>query len=482
MARGYKLGTAEPTKLFMGLRTSQAVILAIGVAFCFVAVAINQLMATIFIVAIFAGLAFLPFGGRNLDEWIPIFARWTLTGSSGRNYHAVAPLLGHTDRKTQMVSPPPFVKGVKLLKVVNSEGREIAVMKDKAAGTYSATLQISGNSFALSGTADQEAQLANWGSVLARFAREGSLINRVQWIERAIPENSQAMQEYFTGTATLDVDNPVTASYIELIDSAVPVTTAHEVYLVIQISQLKAAKQIKQAGGGDDGACEVLIRELTNAASQVAGAGFKVNGVLNRDQMVRFIRTSFEPNVNEELVRREAQGFKMNEIWPMTTETEWDLYRTDSAFHRTFWVSDFPRTEVGADFLAPLMLQSLITRTISVVMEPIAPTKALREVEVARTSFLADQDIRDKAGYVLNATREREYEKLQAREQELADGHGAYRFSTYLTCSADSEEGLEYAAQSMEQVAHQSHLVLRTLYGEQDTAFAATLPLGRGLA
>jgi hypothetical protein len=317
--------------------------------------------------------------------------------------------------------------------------------------------------------------------VLARFAREGSVINRVQWIERAIPENSQLMHDYFDSTATLDENDPVTSSYLELIEDAVPVTTAHEVYLVIQISQAKAGKQIKQAGGGDSGACEVLLRELLNASSQVASAGFKVLGALNRDEVVRLVRTTFEPSVNEEITSRMSQGLQTNEIWPMVTETEWSSYRSDSSFHRTFWVSDFPRTEVGADFLAPLMLQSLITRTISVVMEPIAPTKALREVEVAKTSFIADQDLRDKAGYVLNTTREREYAKLQEREEELADGHGAYRFSAYVTCSARSEEELEYASQAVEQVSHQSHLVLRLLYGEQDTAFATMLPLGRGL-
>ncbi len=482
MTRGYKLGSAEPKKLLMGFRTSQVVILGVGVMVCFVMLASGLLLPTLGVVFVSAALAFLPFGGRNLDEWVPIFGKWTITGSKGRNYHAVAPLLGHTDQKIQKVAAPPFVKGVKLLKVTHSEGREVAVIKDTANASYSAVLALRGGAFVLSGEADQETQLANWGSVLARFAREGSVISRVQWIERAIPENSQLMHDYFDSSATLDASDPVTNSYLELIEDAVPVTTAHEVYLVIQISQAKAGKQIKQAGGGDSGACEVLLRELLNASSQVASAGFKVLGALNRDEVVRLIRTTFEPSVNEEITNRMSEGLHMNEIWPMVTETEWSSYRSDSGFHRTFWVSDFPRTEVGADFLAPLMLQSLITRTISVVMEPIAPTKALREVEVAKTSFLADQDLRDKAGYVLNTTREREYAKLQQREEELADGHGAYRFSAYVTCSAKSEEELEYASQAVEQVSHQSHLVLRLLYGEQDTAFATMLPLGRGLA
>lgn len=482
MARGYKLGSAEPKKLLMGFRTSQVVICAIGILFSFTLLAAGQLLLVVVVVIVAAGLAFLPFGGRNLDEWIPIFAKWIVTGSSGRSYHAAAPLLGHTDRKVQMVSAPPFVKGVKLLKVIHSEGREIAVIKDTSNGTYSAVLAIRGHSFVLAGREDQEQQLAGWGSVLSRFAREGSVLSRVQWIERAIPENSQLMHDYYDSVATMDPNNPVSSAYMELIDTAVPVTTSHEVYLVLQISQYRAAKQIKQAGGGDDGSCEVLLRELVNAAGEIAGAGFQVLGALNRDQVARLIRTTFEPSVSEELSHRAGTGLTMNEIWPMTTETEWSLYRTDSSFHRTFWISDFPRTEVGADFMAPLMLQSLITRTISVVMEPIAPAKALREVEVAKTSFLADEELRARGGYVSNSGREREYMKLQERESELADGHGAYRFSAYLTCSARSEEELEYASQSIEQASHQSHLVLRLLYGEQDTAFATILPLARGLA
>ncbi len=482
MARGYKLGVAEPKKFLLGFRTSQVVIVAIGIFLAMVALLLEQLIAVLVILMSFAGLAFLKMGGRHLDEWLPIFARWILTGSKGREHHTAAPLLGHTDMKTQRVAAPPFVKGVKLLKVVHSEGGEVAVIKDAANGSYSAVLGIRGNAFVLSGRSDQEGQLASWGSVLARFAREGSTISRVQWLERAIPENSQQMHQYFDEAVTLDPSNPVANAYKELIDSAVPVTTHHEVHLVISISQIKSAKQIKQAGGGDDGACEVLLRELLHASSEVASAGFQVTGALNRDEVARLIRTTFEPTVNEEITRRVNDGLQINEIWPMTTETEWDQYHTDSSFHRTFWVSDFPRTEVGADFLAPLMLQSSITRTISVVMEPIAPTKALREVEVAKTSFLADQDLRDRAGYTLSTTREREFNKLQEREQELADGHGAYRFSAYVTCSAPSEEDLEYASQAIEQVSHQAQLVLRLLYGEQDVAFATMLPLARGLS
>lgn len=480
MARTYKIGSAEPKKIMMGFRTSQVVIVAVSCAFAFLFLAAGQLIMIFPIVGIGTILAFLPLKGRSLDEWIPIFMKWFIGGKKMRNSTAIAPLLGHGSSRSQAVSPPISLKGLKLLKVKNAQNEETAVLHDSIAGTYSATIEISGPSFVLESQEEQEQIVANWGSILARFSREGSVISRVQWIERTLPEDSKAMHDYFDTTAHVEVGNQITDAYLELIDSASPVTTKHRTYLVIQISQLKSAKQIKQAGGGEGGACEVLLRELQNTLSLIPSAGFNVLGVLDGNEMIKFIRTSFDPTAD---VSNSYTGtMTTNQLWPMAVETEWDKYHTDNYFHRTFWVSDFSRTEVGVAFLAPLMMQSSIRRTISVVMEPLAPSRALREVEVARTSFIADQGLRDKAGYIVNAQREREYEKLQQREQELTDGHGAYRFSAYVTCSAEDEEMLEYVSQNVEQTGHQAQLVFRLLYGEQASAFATCLPIARGLS
>lgn len=56
-------------------------------------------------------------------------------------------------------------------------------------------------------------------------------------------------------------------------------------------------------------------------------------------------------------------------------------------------------------------------------------------------------------------------------------GHGDYRFTGYLTVTAPTLVELGNACGEVEQAAHQSLLELRRLYGEQDAAFAAALPL-----
>jgi hypothetical protein len=128
-----------------------------------------------------------------------------------------------------------------------------------------------------------------------------------------------------------------------------------------------------------------------------------------------------------------------------------------------------------------MFLESAGSRTFSLVMEPVPPAQAAREVLDARTSFLADQRMRDKAGYVTTAFRDAEALGLARREADLASGHGEYRFSAYVTVSAPDVETLETMATSAVRLANRCRLQLWRLYGQQDLGLACALPLARGL-
>ena len=80
-----------------------------------------------------------------------------------------------------------------------------------------------------------------------------------------------------------------------------------------------------------------------------------------------------------------------------------------------------------------------------------------------------------------SARRDRETEGAERREAELADGHCDYRFSGYVTESAETCDGLAVACAALEQAAQSALLDLRCLYGRQAEAYWWTLPLGRGL-
>jgi hypothetical protein len=115
-------------------------------------------------------------------------------------------------------------------------------------------------------------------------------------------------------------------------------------------------------------------------------------------------------------------------------------------------------------------------------MEPISPSRAVRAVEQARTADIADSELRRRGGFLSTARRAREAELVVRRESELADGHGSYRFSGYVTVTAPNPSQLEEWCEMTEHAAGQARLELRRLFGDQERALLCTLPLCRGLS
>ena len=167
--------------------------------------------------------------------------------------------------------------------------------------------------------------------------------------------------------------------------------------------------------------------------------------------------------------------------WPMGTGTGWDAVRTDGTWHATYWVAEWPRVDVQPDFLGPLLFAPL-RRTLSVVMEPVDPTRAARQVAQARTAGLADGELRRRNGFLTSARHTRERQSVDERDVELADGHAQFRYSGYLGVTGDSRAELDVACASLEQAAGHARLEIRRLFGQQDTALLCLLPLGRGLS
>jgi hypothetical protein len=115
-------------------------------------------------------------------------------------------------------------------------------------------------------------------------------------------------------------------------------------------------------------------------------------------------------------------------------------------------------------------------------MAPVPPGRAEREALSARTADAADEELRLRAGFLPSARRRLEAEGVAEREAELAEGHAEYRFSGYVTVSAEEAGLLRDACAEAEHAARAAHLELRRLYGRQAEAFTWTLPLCRGLS
>jgi hypothetical protein len=356
------------------------------------------------------------------------------------------------------------------------------VICDRRARTYTAVLALRGHTFALLGPEDKDRRVAGWAAVLASLAREGSVVHRLQWVASALPDDGRAVRGHLEDRSSLPAEAPARQSYAELLAVAGVHTCRHEVLLAVQVmAGGRAARAIRAGGGGDAGACAVLLREVATLRRLLAEADVTVEGLLSPAEVAGVLRRTADPGPGGP---RPADGCPPCPVgwpWPVAVESEWSRLRTDATWHTTYWVAEWPRIDVGPDFLAPLLL-SPGRRSLSVVMEPLSPLAATRAVERARTADLADSELRRRGGFLSTARRHRESELVVRREEELADGHAAVRYSGYVTVTAPNLDQLEDGCETTEQAAGQARLELRRLYGDQERAFLCTLPLGRGLS
>ena len=487
-ARRYEFGWPEDRSVIAGLRPVQVVIAAaaVGMALgCLVLLPTGAgLSAAVIIGVTGAGLVLTRVGGQGLDQWASVAAGWATQRVRGQHrWRSAAP--------TPMVAAdlellPKPLRGLELLAVPveATAGQRIGIVCDRRAGTYSAVLAARAGSFQLNDTEEKEQRLAGWGGVLAGLARAGSPVTRVQWVERTVPADGDEMGRWLADHVRVAPGAPSLASYLELVDSAGPVTQEHETFVVVSVSLAQARRVIRKTGGGDTGAGRVVVREVLALAAALRDVNVIVDGILTPSRLATVLRAGFDPFCRGTLARltaATADAQELPSVWPTATEAAWGCYRADAALHVTYWVAGWPRTPVGPDFLAPLLLGTTAHRSVSVLLDPVDPARAVKDAGNAQVKHDADAELRTRGGWMLSAAKRRERGTLARREEELADGHRDYRVCGFVSVTAATVEELDAACSGIEQAASQAHLDLRRLYGRQDIAFMATLPLGKGL-
>jgi hypothetical protein len=496
----YRFGPLEKRGLIGSLRPTQVILTAASLTMSVLLMRSlssgTGVVAALVLMLVTTAFCFWPVAGRSTELWLPIVARHVAEQRLGnRVRRSPAPLDGirlAVDGRPEPVAALPEVGRDLELLAAPFQGETVGVVKDRRVRSYTAALAVRVTSFGLLDRTEQEARQSAWGSVLAGLAREGSSVSRIQWVERTVPADGDEIGRYLGEAWAHDaapVDSLAMRSYLELTSSAPAVTRDHELFVSLQIDARRAWRQIKRAGGKrgpDAGACTVLLRELEGLAERLAAADVRVIGALRPGMLGVAIRVAFDPWSRPGLARLAAadpdrDGIDQAAAWPLGSETAWGAHHTDGAYHTTYWIASWPRIDVGAAFLSPLLLFTRMVRAIAVTIEPISPLKAIREVEAARTSDEADRELRGRMGFVETARRRRQTEAVSRREEELADGHAAVRFAGYVTVSARTLEELEHECSDIEHAAQMARLELLRLYGQQDEAFTYTLPLCRGL-
>jgi hypothetical protein len=493
----YRFGPIERRGIAGQLRAGQVAVAAAGAVIAIVALDRAPTPAGAF--AGLAGfgaalaLAFAPMGSRTAEEWAPVVVSFVVRLVVGRlHFRSGAPVggmlaterAGPWRRVLGHLAPDPAIgaKGVRILDVPYQD-RSVGVLCEQRRRRLTAVLACRVIGFSLLDPDAQERRLARWGLILSGSA--GGSIRRIQWLERTVPAQGDELARWLHDERDPAVPlrgTPIIESYLELIGATTRATHEHEILIAVQIDARRGGGGAK---GGSNGV-QTLIEQTERVADGLEAAEVSVLGALGAGQLARVLRTAFDPYARAELAALEAgdparAGLAQANAWPLGAREHWEHYRTDGAFHATFWIGDWPRVDVSPMFMDALLGRSSVVRTVAVTFEPISPERSTREAEAAVTRDRADRELRHRFGQAETARQRQAQEAAMRREAELAAGHAEVRLAGFVTVSGRDRDDLRRACAEVHEQAVRARLELHRMYGQQADAFTFTLPLCRGL-
>ncbi|MFK5691354.1 SCO6880 family protein [Ornithinimicrobium sp. LYQ92] len=316
-------------------------------------------------------------------------------------------------------------------------------------------------------------RVAQWGGWLAALGHEPGLEAATVTIETAPDSGSRLRREVGTN---LQEDAPALAveMFGEVMDTYPEGSASVKGY--VALTYKGDGRRRRDA----DAVARELASRLPSLRAGLSGTGAGVAVPMTAQEICELVRVAYDPAAAGILERAAADGQVPELSWddcgPVTTAAAYDSLVHDSGRSRTWEMTLPPRGEVYSDVLYPLLapISEVTRKRVTMHYRPYEPGRAARVVESDR----------DRAAFrVTSASRASARVKTlqRAAEQtatEEARGAGLVNVSLLVTATVPHDEGMADAAAVVESISASSRVQLRPVYGAQDSAFAAALPLG----
>lgn len=347
------------------------------------------------------------------------------------------------------------------------------MLHDQVGGTVAAVLKVQPRGFVLDDAGIQQQRVDGWSRLLASLCQQHDVI-RAQLVIRTVAAGLHETRRWWNDqrTRTDSWANEVASGLLDDLEWG---ATRRECLLVLAVRPARSGKRLSDASIAS---CEQRLASVADAAE---AADMVVEGWVPTPQIPALVRGSFEPHVSPAGPR--PLGSSDAPLGPVAVEEKWDRARTDSAWHATYWVAEWPRSEVASDFLQPLLAPDGHWWTFSLTVEPVSTGRALRDIRRAKVEHAADASQRERVGRVEDETTRAEIEDVARREQDLVAGHGELRFVGLLSGSAPGSAELDETCAALESAAARAMCEVRRLYGQQAQAHAvAAVPVAGALS
>ncbi|MEU8887295.1 SCO6880 family protein [Streptomyces sp. NPDC048442] len=506
MSRTYQFGKHRPTGLFGRSDLGEQVVLGAGAALglvCGYAFAGFTALAAFGAVApIVAALVvvYLPYRPKGTSQRRTIYKWWRIT-----RYHRMAlrrtggvwvsPAVEAGVRKDGTVpaaalAEPEGIAGMTWLPVT-IRGQKAVVVLQPESRCVTATLEVTSPGLGGKEASEQVVALERWGELLDAFGNtEEHPVKRIQVIARQLKSDPHAHQRFIAqrdeSSATANSPTWLKDSYDALSEAVSTSAEEHRYYVTAHARfNRDFAADASTRGTGDEGIAATMASYMEELWSRCEDADLSVVAPLDERGLTALIRNSYDPDhAIWDTGLPQAHAFPRNvDVREGAHVATRAAGSTDSWFHATAAVTDWPVTPVGPDFLSPLLIgMPDVIRSIAITQDLEPNGKAVDR--------MLDEDTNNQGEMLRNSQRGKNIDPRDliaaaatgSRGMALAEsGAAGAAVVGYMTISARSAKELERTKRTAGSRARGANLRIEWLDIEHARAFATTLPFAGGI-
>ena len=411
--------------------------------------------------------------GKNLLTRSAARSAWWWTRSSRANVYRSGPT-GRTDWGTFQL--PGLAASLRLSEHEDAYGRRFALLQAPSTRTYTVVLGSDPDGSALVDQEQINLWVARWGRWLASLADEPSMEAVSVTIETAPDTGHRLRQEV---EANLDPQAPDLARHVlrEVVETYPVGSSTVRAYIALTFNAQARSGSRRREPAEMGHELGVRLPALVDRL-QETGAGAVVP--LSAQELCEVVRVAYDPPSRVLFDQARAEGaapdLSWSDVGPSATEASWAGYRHEGSFSRTWAMTGAPRGNVQASILSRLLAPhgSVDRKRVTLLYRPVDPARAAAIVE----SDLRAATFRASGRRQAQARDALDVRWAAAAADAEASGAGLVNFGVLVTATVSDPERMPDADATIDNMSAASRIRLRPVYGSQDSAFAAALPLG----
>lgn len=417
--------------------------------------------------------------GESIGAWL--WRRWNLQMDRKRGTAFWRrQRLAFDHRGQRQIDPSPLFKGVEVWAYdPDADGHRMVGVRHAGRLTLMASAKPSATSFGLADAAEKERQTGALAAALAAAGADPD-VAELGWSQNLRPGSLESHRAYLRNRAyasdpRMGIDAGDWYGYSEALEelggaAVVAVDTTVFVTVEVKGNRLAAAETARQA--------------MRRVKENLAAAGIEVGRPFSNVALARHLQERLDPNAT--LVAPNGIGsshdpFQVAGVTPSAIDERWGHIRVDGAAHVSLEITEWPRVDVDAGWLAPLMearSASAQARTVTVTYRPVSRAQSQSDINQEMRALQGDQEDQAKFFGRAGIDSRLAMRSVEQREAELGDGHVEMDVSAVITVTSETADAAERAVVDVVNAGFGVGIKVGRLWGGQAAGFATSLAMG----